>query len=262
MTMMMCASPAAAQDRQPPYWASIASGEAMMRTGPARTYPGIWLYQRRDLPVRVLKRYESWRLIEDPDGARGWMLSTMLSDRRTAMVRPGDPRPIRVQPDSSSPARYLAEPGVVGQISQCHQLHRHRGRFAAADAQAGDPALEAGFLSALSRVTMIRAPLAPIGWPSAVAPPWTLILSCGMPRSRIANMATQAKASLTSNRSTSSTLQPAFRAPSDRADGRGGEVLRLLRVGGHGRRSARPASRPLSLRPRSGGSAPARRRRR
>jgi SH3-like domain-containing protein len=118
MTMMMCA-PAAAQDRQPPYWASIASGEAMMRTGPARTYPGIWLYQRRDLPVRVLQRYETWRLIEDPDGARGWMLSTMLSDRRTAMVKSGDPRPIRAQPDEASPARYLAEPGVVGQISKC-----------------------------------------------------------------------------------------------------------------------------------------------
>ena len=56
---------------------------------------------------------------------------------------------------------------------------------------------------------MIRAPLAPMGWPNAVPPPLTLILSCGMPRSRIANIATQAKASLTSNRSTSSTLHPA-----------------------------------------------------
>ena len=53
-------------------------------------------------------------------------------------------------------------------------------------------------------------PLAPIGWPSAVAPPWTLIFSWGMPRSFIANMATQANASLTSHRSTSPAFQPAF----------------------------------------------------
>src|SRR5205085_9250980 len=53
---------------------------------------------------------------------------------------------------------------------------------------------------ALIRVTRIRVPLAPIGWPRAVAPPWTLILSCGMPMSRIANIATQANASLTSHR--------------------------------------------------------------
>ncbi|MFL6772645.1 MAG: SH3 domain-containing protein, partial [Sphingomicrobium sp.] len=80
------AAPAAAQEKQPPYWASIASGEAMTRTGPAKTYPGVWLYKRRDLPVRVLKKYEHWRLIEDPDKARGWMLATLLSDRRTAIV--------------------------------------------------------------------------------------------------------------------------------------------------------------------------------
>lgn len=113
------AVPVAAQDKQPPYWASIASGQAMMRTGPARTYPGTWLYQRRDLPVRVLKRYQTWRLVEDPDGERGWMLSTLLSDRRTAMIKPGDPRPIFSKPDEGSRIRYRAEAGVVGRIDHC-----------------------------------------------------------------------------------------------------------------------------------------------
>ena len=116
---MLCTAPAAAQDKQPPYWASIASGEAMTRTGPGKNYPGIWLYKRRDLPVRVLRRYESWRMIEDPDGTRGWMLVSLLSDRRTAMVRPGEPRLIHARPDGASPVRYRAEQGVVGRIEQC-----------------------------------------------------------------------------------------------------------------------------------------------
>jgi SH3-like domain-containing protein len=113
------AAPAAAQDKQPPYWASIASGEAMTRKGPGRNYPGIWLYKRRDLPVRVLKLYPSWRLIEDPDGARGWMLVTLLSDRRTAIVKKGDPRPVRTDASDSARVRYLAEPGAVGRIEKC-----------------------------------------------------------------------------------------------------------------------------------------------
>ena len=117
--MMLAAAPALAQDKQPPYWASIASGEAMTRTGPAKTYPGIWLYKRRDLPVRVVKKYEHWRLIEDQDGARGWMLVTLLSDRRTAIVKPGDPRPIHERPDPSSRVAYLAEHGVVGRVGKC-----------------------------------------------------------------------------------------------------------------------------------------------
>ena len=86
--LLSLAAPASAQERQPPYWASIASGEAMMRTGPGRNYPGIWLYKRRDLPIRVVKTYPNWRMIEDPDGTRGWMLVSLLSDRRTAIVRP------------------------------------------------------------------------------------------------------------------------------------------------------------------------------
>jgi SH3-like domain-containing protein len=119
LLIVVLAAPAAAQDKQPPYWASIASGQAMMRTGPARNYPGTWLYQRRDLPVRVLKTYPNWRLIEDPGGTRGWMLVTLLSDRRTAIVKPGDPRPVRVEPWESARVRYLAEPGVVGRIDHC-----------------------------------------------------------------------------------------------------------------------------------------------
>ena len=113
------AAPAAAQDKQPPYWASISSGQAMSRTGPARTYPGVWLYQRRDLPVWVLRRDEDWRLIQDPDGDQGWMLATLLSDRRTAIVKPGDPRPIHSDPNEVSRVKYRAEHGVVGRISKC-----------------------------------------------------------------------------------------------------------------------------------------------
>ena len=106
---LLCAAiPAAAQDRKPPYWASIASGEAMMRTGPGRNYPGIWLYKRRDLPVRVLQLYPNWRKIEDPDGEQGWMLVTLLSDRRTAIVRPG-----------VSEGRWVRGGSEVGQFRPC-----------------------------------------------------------------------------------------------------------------------------------------------
>jgi SH3-like domain-containing protein len=125
--VLALAAPTAAQDKTPPYWASIASGEAMMRTGPGRNYPGVWLYKRRDLPIRVLKIYPNWRLIEDPDGVRGWMLVTLLSDRRTVIVRGTEPRPIHAKPEENSRIRYQAQPGVVGRIEDCRdnwcQIH-------------------------------------------------------------------------------------------------------------------------------------------
>ncbi len=90
-----------------------------MRTGPGKNYPGVWLYKRRDLPIRVLRVYPNWRLIEDPDGVRGWMLVTLLSDRRTGIVRGDGARPIHEKAEEGSRVAYNAEPGVVGRISDC-----------------------------------------------------------------------------------------------------------------------------------------------
>ena len=117
--LVSVASAALAQEKQPPYWASIASGQALTHTGPGKNYPNVWLYQRRDLPVRVVKKYDTWRLIQDPDGAQGWMLVTLLSDRRTAIVKPGEPRSLRAKPDDGAQVRYTVEQGVVGRIDKC-----------------------------------------------------------------------------------------------------------------------------------------------
>jgi SH3-like domain-containing protein len=109
----------AQRQRETPYWASISSGQAMMRAGPGRNYPGTWLYVRRDLPVRVVEVYQSWRKIVDPDGTSGWMLVNLLSDTRTAIVRGDSPRAMHERPDEASPVRFRAEPGVVGRLSRC-----------------------------------------------------------------------------------------------------------------------------------------------
>ena len=91
----------------------------MMRTGPGQNYPGTWLYVRRDLPIRVVEVYRNWRKIQDPDGTTGWMLVSLLSDQRTAIVRGDEPRPMHEAPDAASPVRFRAEPGVVGRVSRC-----------------------------------------------------------------------------------------------------------------------------------------------
>jgi len=109
----------AQQDRRPPYWASIAAGKAMMRAGPGKNYPAIWLYRRADLPVKVVETYPGWRKVRDPAGTTGWMLQRLLSDTRTALVTGAEPRPLYEAASAGSKIRYHAEPGVVGRISHC-----------------------------------------------------------------------------------------------------------------------------------------------
>lgn len=108
-----------AADRKPPYWASINAGEARMRTGPGKNYPATWLYQRADLPIRVVATYPNWRKVESSDGTTGWMLVSLLSDTRTAIVRPGEARPLRENPTRTSAPKYRIQPGVVGRVSRC-----------------------------------------------------------------------------------------------------------------------------------------------
>ncbi|MBJ7438800.1 MAG: hypothetical protein JHD35_07220 [Sphingopyxis sp.] len=111
--------PAAAQsDPQLPYWASISVDEARMRKGPSPDVPVIWEYRRKDLPVKVVARFETWRKIEDPDGTQGWMAARLLSRTRTAIVT-GDIRPLRDEASASAAVAYRAEPGVVGRITEC-----------------------------------------------------------------------------------------------------------------------------------------------
>lgn len=104
--------------RKPPYFASIASGKARMRTGPGRNYPANWLYKREDLPIKVIDIYGEWRKIEDPDGTQGWMQVNLLSDARTALVV-GSIVPMRAEPRFNGRINWRAAPGVVGRISKC-----------------------------------------------------------------------------------------------------------------------------------------------
>lgn len=108
----------AAENRPVPYWASLAAGDALMRTGPGRNFPAIWRYRRAELPVKVVQVHETWRKVREPDGTEGWMAAALLTAERTAMVV-GDVRPLRAGPDSGARIMWRAAPGVVGKIKRC-----------------------------------------------------------------------------------------------------------------------------------------------
>ncbi|WP_282950141.1 MULTISPECIES: SH3 domain-containing protein [unclassified Sphingopyxis] len=121
LLLLAAVGPAAAQsDVELPYWASISVDEARMRKGPSPDVPVTWEYRRKDLPVKVIARHETWRKIEDPDGTQGWMAARLLSRTRTAIVT-GEIRPMREEPDTSAAVAFRAQPGVVGRITDCQK---------------------------------------------------------------------------------------------------------------------------------------------
>lgn len=112
-------SPASAQDREVPYWASIKATELNMRVGPSEDYKIDWIYRRKGLPVKVIRMMEGWRLIEDPDGTQGWVVARLLTLERTAIVVGEGESAIYAQPSTSATVKWRLEPGVVGTLGDC-----------------------------------------------------------------------------------------------------------------------------------------------
>src|SRR5262245_58248264 len=71
-----------------PRFVSLKSDRVNLRQGPGTEYPTAWVFQRAGLPVEVIKEFESWRQVRDAEGTTGWVLGSMLSGRRTALILP------------------------------------------------------------------------------------------------------------------------------------------------------------------------------
>ena len=111
--------PATAQDRETPYWASLRADEVNMRVGPSEEYRIDWVYHRAQLPVKVVRIKEGWRLVRDPDGAQGWIVARLLNPERTALVAGERLAAMREAPADNGKLLWNAEPGVVGKLGEC-----------------------------------------------------------------------------------------------------------------------------------------------
>jgi SH3-like domain-containing protein len=116
---MMVAEPAFAQSREVPYWATLRAAEVNMRVGPSEAYPIEWVYHRQGLPVKVVRVMQGWRLVEDPDGERGWIVARLLDPDRGAIVVGEGLAEMRAAPEAGAPVRWRLEPGVVGELGEC-----------------------------------------------------------------------------------------------------------------------------------------------
>lgn len=110
-----------------PRYVSLKSDRVNLRNGPGTDYPTGWVYRRAGLPVEVVKEFEGWRQVRDAEGATGWVLQSLLSGRRTALVLPwerkaGTEAPVVAIHSSdaeSSTVVAKVEAGVIADLHTC-----------------------------------------------------------------------------------------------------------------------------------------------
>ena len=72
-----------------PRYASLKTDRVNLREGPSKDHRTLWVFQRAGLPVEIVGEFETWRRIRDSEGTEGWVLHSLLSGRRTAIVNAG-----------------------------------------------------------------------------------------------------------------------------------------------------------------------------
>jgi SH3-like domain-containing protein len=107
-----------------PRYVSLKTDRVNLREGPSKEHRTRWVFQRAGLPVEIVAEYETWRRIRDAEGAEGWVLHSLLSGRRTALVMPwakAEAAPVtlfeRAADDAEIVARLL--PNVIINVRQC-----------------------------------------------------------------------------------------------------------------------------------------------
>ena len=101
-----------------PRFVSLRTDPVNLRNGPGVRYPVEWVYMRRRLPVEIIAEFETWRQIRDLDGAEGWVHQSMLSGRRTGMIK-GEAQALRKANVDKAETLAMLEPGVVVDIQRC-----------------------------------------------------------------------------------------------------------------------------------------------
>lgn len=106
-----------------PRYVSLKSDRVNLREGPSKENRTTWIFQRAGLPVEITAEFETWRKVRDSEGSEGWVLHSLLSGRRTALVTPwkkdGAAVTVRAKPSDDSAATAKLEPNVLANIRSC-----------------------------------------------------------------------------------------------------------------------------------------------
>jgi SH3-like domain-containing protein len=108
-----------------PRFVSLKSERVNVRSGPTKDNDVNWVYTRVGLPVEIIAEYDNWSRIRDWEGAEGWVLHSLLSGRRTALVSApaksvDDFVPLHASSEKQSDITARLQAGVLATVKRCN----------------------------------------------------------------------------------------------------------------------------------------------
>ena len=103
--------------KQVPRFETLRYAAVNGRTGPSRAHPVVWRYERKGLPVLIIKESEDWRRVRDPSGDEVWIHARMLEAGAGAITETAVT--LRVAPEQDSEEVARVEAGVLAKLGDC-----------------------------------------------------------------------------------------------------------------------------------------------
>ena len=108
-------------------WASLKYNKTYLRTGPSKDNKVIWVYKRKGLPLKILRKKNEWNEVLLPSSQKGWINSSQISKKRNVIIQNNKSlsdmalskqKQITVTDKNSKTIAYVQE-GVIATLNKC-----------------------------------------------------------------------------------------------------------------------------------------------
>ncbi len=102
-----------------PRFVTLSAKKVNVRIGPGVRYPITLVFKKDGLPVEIIKEFDVWRQIQSFDGEKGWVHQSLLSGRRSVIIK-DIKETIYKNPNYNAKPVVKLELGVIASMEKCN----------------------------------------------------------------------------------------------------------------------------------------------
>ena len=103
-----------------PKYASLKKDRVYLRWNASFEAPIKFIYQKKNLPILIIDKYDVWKKVRDIDGDEGWIHKSMISNKKTFINK--KEQNLFKYKDNNEIIIAIIKEGVVGKIISCENI--------------------------------------------------------------------------------------------------------------------------------------------
>ena len=103
-----------------PKYASLKKDRVYLRWNASFDAPIKFIYQKKNLPILIIDKYDVWKKVRDIEGMEGWIHTSMISNKKT-FINNKEQNLLKYK-DNSNIVKAIVKRGVVGKILSCDEI--------------------------------------------------------------------------------------------------------------------------------------------